>query len=627
MSSTVLRHPDKIFDTPPPPPPPWSAEVSLSPRTPPSPHWNESRTVLRRVLLRLQTTLRSLHKRKIHWPIESPDSSRNLTPSEYLMMLLQPIPGIFNQLNPTNHFKSPMEFLPVDLGHSICAVSFALKELKLWNLAAPLVVALPGDLFDSTGQVNSNVLCALSLALEHSPAATIIVTNFIDIAIFLPANRDPDSPEPRFERVSSTQPPLALRVIATAFLLAVDIRLRLINAPRPDWIVVQDLVSLQGPPKDPLRLLPDQELFSTHHRQSDFDMVTLVRDPARALQFFRWHEYMTQTVSKVVAHPHDILIAKTNEVGQFDPGSRPIYPFDASELPSDTVAHLETIQRVSPLVAAGIDALFAFSKTFTIEIQGVVDEGSVHGICTVYRCRIVTIDNVPVSTPSLCLKLFDDRFQALQNPEHDNLDDDEVNGDLSWLAPVMFAEKYALNEAFAYEKLLPVQGSVVPWFFGTHRFTTPNGTILYGLLMEFVEGWKLETSLTNELSPDRQINMIRSFRHAVRVLDVADISQRDWHREQFLLCTNPSTNVDHVVLLDFASTLQTWNPDEPIHLMNYFHMFRMLLPRKNNPSHVGLIQELVWDHFGEPDDWDPVMGWIHDRCVEARDMFDYIKSL
>ena len=74
----------------------------------------------------------------------------------------------------------------------------------------------------------------------------------------------------------------------------------------------------------------------------------------------------------------------------------------------------------------------------------------------------------PVSISPLCLKLFDDRFQPLQSPDED---DEELNDDTlpQWFVPVVYAKKYALNEALAYDKLLPVQGSVIPWFYGIHQ--------------------------------------------------------------------------------------------------------------------------------------------------------------
>ena len=171
---------------------------------------------------------------------------------------------------------------------------------------------------------------------------------------------------------------------------------------------------------------------------------------------------MSKKISKLIAHPNDTPTAKTNEAGQFVPDIRPIYSFDAFETSSDTAAHLKATQRESPL---GIVESFKRSKSFTLKIQEVVSKGSERGICTVYRCEITSIDDVPVSISPLCLKLFDDRFQPLQNPD----EDDELDDGLlpRWFDPVVHAEAYALNEAFAYDKLLPAQGichSLVLWY-------------------------------------------------------------------------------------------------------------------------------------------------------------------
>jgi hypothetical protein len=230
--------------------------------------------------------------------------------------------------------------------------------------------------------------------------------------------------------------------------------------------VDEELLLPEGPPQDPNQpLLPDEHVFATHHRNSDFDSATLVRDRTRALQFFRWHEHVQHKYSKLVAHPTDILTAMTNQVGQILPNRVPIYPFDASEIPTDTAVHLKATQRESPLVIAGIAEAFRQSQSFKLRIQSILAEGSKHGICTVYRIEITSIDDDPVSSPSLCLKLFDDRFQSLRSPiEYD--EEDEVP---RWFDSVITAEMYALNEAFAYDKLRPVQGSVVPWFYGTHQ--------------------------------------------------------------------------------------------------------------------------------------------------------------
>jgi hypothetical protein len=78
-----------------------------------------------------------------------------------------------------------------------------------------------------------------------------------------------------------------------------------------------------------------------------------------------------------------------------------------------------------------------------------------------------------------------------------------------------------------------------------------------------------------------------------RALDVADVSQRDWHSNQVILYTNHTTKLDHAVLIDFASTTQTWEPHELNYIQNYFGLLQ---------ADVALDSELVWKHYGEPDD-------------------------
>ncbi|CAL1712994.1 unnamed protein product [Somion occarium] len=618
MSSTVstcLRHPDHIFLDAPPPPPPWIGSVSsLQDQTSTISaqlEWTKSKEgdeSLYRVLSRLQAALRSVHKRKMMWPAEECIPS-DFSPSEYLMMLLRPIADIFNQLHSPDVLKTPMECISVDLGDSVYGATFVAEDLDLWKIAAPVVLSLPNDLFNSNGEVSSRVQSALSKTLAYQPLVpSIIVTNFKDIVVFFP----PDYRRPEHTYQKDALPGGEY-----------------IAVPPPDIEVDESLILPEGPPKDPNQpLASDEEVFATHHRHSDFDIATLIRDRARALQFFRWHEHVQRQYSKVVAHPNDTLNAMSNEAGQIVPDISPVYPFDFSEMPTDTMTHLKSVQRDSPLMTAGITELFEKSKSFELRIQDVLSEGSKHSMCTVYRCHITSIDNKPVSSPTLCLKLFDDRFQFLHNPTEY---EDELDEPLPrWFDRVLFAESYALNEAFAYDKLRIVQGTVVPWFYGTHQFTLPDGTVLYGLLMEYIEGWALDSEFARKLSADRQIKMIESCRHAARVLDLADVSQRDWHDGQIILYTNPTTELDHAVLIDFASTTQTWLPDEVNYIANYFGVLHVLLGGQGD---IGLDTELVWKHFGEPDDWDPLEVWIPTgptrkimRVVKAKEMFPYISS-
>jgi len=61
-------------------------------------------------------------------------------------------------------------------------------------------------------------------------------------------------------------------------------------------------------------------------------------------------------------------------------------------------------------------------------------------------------------------------------------------------------------------------------------------------------------------------------------------------------------------------------------------MLRVLLGRIGDS---GLDAELVWQHYGEPDEWDPVRAWISTtgpegevmRVVKGKSMFPYIPSV
>lgn len=110
------------------------------------------------------------------------------------------------------------------------------------------------------------------------------------------------------------------------------------------------------------------------------------------------------------------------------------------------------IQRESPLATAGVTESFEWSEHFTVKVQDVLAEGSKHGICTVYRCLITSIDRKPVSSPSLCLKLFDNRFQPLSSPDEDDYELDELLP--RWFESLVIAQACAINETFAYDKPL-----------------------------------------------------------------------------------------------------------------------------------------------------------------------------
>ncbi|KAG6901382.1 hypothetical protein C0995_012646 [Termitomyces sp. Mi166 len=466
------------------------------------------------------------------------------------------------------------------------------------------------------GNISPLAAHVLSQAFDHNSVASpvaIIMTNFRDLIVFFPPT--PGDSQPSFEIVSTTQFSLALQVVSAACMHRTLPLGSWIQSPDSDIGYKSNLRVLEGPPQDPNRpLLTDDEVLATHQRHSDFDMVTLVRDPSRALQFFRWHDQIQHRYSKVVIRPNDVLDAVTNTLSFMHPPLRPIYPFDARELPADTITHLKETQRQSPLKTAGLMESFMHSKSFTVKILDVVAEGSTFGICTVYRCQITSIDGHSVSmSPSLCLKLFDDRFQGFQYRMEEEVDE-LIAGNLHWwFDQVLMAETLVTNETLAYDKLL--------------SFMLPDGITLYGILMEYIDGWALDSNAVVTMSPKRQIKMIQSCHHSVRVLDVGDINQCDWHSKQILLYTNPTTNLDHAILIDFALTTQTYEEENRNYLANYKGIFDILFDAERSRSK--LLPELVLEHFGPPHDWDPInasipLPWNEDRY---RDMFPFISFL
>ncbi|KAI0091004.1 hypothetical protein BDY19DRAFT_1046768 [Irpex rosettiformis] len=274
--------------------------------------------------------------------------------------------------------------------------------------------------------------------------------------------------------------------------------------------------------------------------------------------------------------------------------------------------------------------------------------------------QIVSIDGKRVSdSPDLCLKLFDDRFQPKEcpneydeatreadierynrmvryympwrKPEDSKVDDDYDSEYRDYFISAKHADQLAMTEAAAYDKLRSVQGSFIPWFYGVYTFTLPDGTHLYGLLMEYIEGTKLHSGADvqdPEISADRQITLIKSCRHGARVLDIADIAQHDWHQGQVLLYTNPTSKIDHAIFIDFASTSQTYSVDNMVLTDNYINLFMVLSGRCGS---VWLDEELVWDNYGEPDDSDPVVAFLHRGkqpiTIEAREKFTFITAV
>ena len=121
---------------------------------------------------------------------------------------------------------------------------------------------------------------------------------------------------------------------------------------------------------------------------------------------------------------------------------------------------------------------------------------------------------------------------------------------------------------------------------------------------------------------------IKSCRHGARVLDVADIAQHDWHSGQIILYTDPASKLDHAIFIDFAVTSQTYSSDNPVLMANYFDIFLVL---GGTWGDVWMDKELVWDYYGEPDDWDPILAFTRRGeehiTIRAKDRFAFITAV
>ncbi|KAG8777139.1 hypothetical protein FRC16_004276 [Serendipita sp. 398] len=501
------------------------------------------------------------------------------------------------------------------------ALTFEANDLrKRTNIfTTPIVIFINGSLFDQDGSPSSGMMATLEEAYDNKPHSTAIATNLEEIAVF---SSPYSTTERSFERISTSRALPALRVIAAAYLKYSLMIHSYIPAPDPEHD--EDLILPEGPPIDPQDSLPtDQEILETRFRQSDFDLATLMRDRNRALQFLRWKDHVQKTQDKLVAHPGDNISAASNSFSRAVPELKPYYPFKLSDLSADTVGHLTSIQRVCPLSVGSLRERLHHSKQLSLRILGVASKGSGGGICTVYRCQLTSIDGKDVTSPDLCLKLFDDRFQRLELPDEYESEENPAR----WFDRIVLAELHLRQEDAAYKKLSAVQGSIVPWYYGSHLFTLPSGLKLYGILLEYITGLLLDSDDVGKLSPERQIQLIQSCRHGARVLDIADIAQHDWHPHQILVHSLPETDTMHAVLLDFASTTQTIDPAIFTYLSNFHSCLAVLTGALGK---VAVNRDLAIDHFGTPDYWDPVMTIVprgpgrDSKVFESPDPFPFI---
>jgi len=317
-----------------------------------------------------------------------------------------------------------------------------------------------------------------------------------------------------------------------------------------------------------------------------------------------------------------VLHGTTNAFARRYTEITPYYPVES--LPTETKEHICSIRRPCPM--SSILEAFRCSNTFSLKLLEELTPASCERLCRIYKCRIVSIDGrVEKASPVLCLKLFDDRFFPMEPPSEELMEESLQ----WWWTQYLTAEGHVASEDAAYKRLYFLQGSLIPWFYGSHSLTLPNNHELFGILMEFVPAQALSTGIADTLSPGSQIQLIQSIRHAVRALQCADVSQHDWHTGQIMCNTSVERHSDeplapsaHCVLIDFSSTTQS--VEEEIHRTDDFgDILRILL----EPS-TQLDAELVWKHFSTRESWDLISSSVlvnnQQRFAQATDPFEFV---
>jgi len=293
------------------------------------------------------------------------------------------------------------------------------------------------------------------------------------------------------------------------------------------------------------------------------------------------------------ARPKPVLVGTVLQAKShgFQPRGKfqPRYPIEP--LPEDTLAHLRAVAR--PTFPQFFQLLNRSQMSnLLLDEELTPSEGT--GYARTFCCRIVTVDGQVVSDDApkkLCLKLFDD--SAASVPHHT-----ECPSLTSWSRNFYTAEDMINNEINVYNRLEFAWGSVVPQFYGTHSFTLEDGRTLFGILMEYVA--PSETKMEDQ-SESAQISFIQSARHALRVLQYADISQLDWSTEQWICTSSPSDTASNptltCVLIDFSLTAQGDRYKDGYKIDDYGYMADEL-------QEAGIPVELMRKWFSPREEWD-----------------------
>lgn len=254
-----------------------------------------------------------------------------------------------------------------------------------------------------------------------------------------------------------------------------------------------------GAPIDPEKEI-NQEYALSKTRISDFDLYTIFHDPECGRQFLKW-KHLASTGPFPDFSPGSLIAGVTNAFSERFP---PISPcLRIGQLASDTANFIQSITRPD-LMSPGLDA-FLSSNTFELELLQDLAPGRSPSLCTVHKCRIASMDGSPhtYDLPDLCVKLFDDRFHSMDDPDEEELDNDDnalddrfdlmEDSDVARLiARCIVAENALRREESAYNALEFMQGALIPRYYGSHlvrNFLSATGSLSEDICQVHFIGW------------------------------------------------------------------------------------------------------------------------------------------
>lgn len=519
---------------------------------------------------KLSVLLRNSHRRKIPWPINECSSASNIY--DYLrdLIILRPA-SILNHLRNRTICPQIKCFVQIlDTGIPLLFVTREKVDYDIPTMHFPVFIFLPRHLLDGEPFTLTRELDhAVRQALALRPWSKIICTDHNSLLILYRPSPNHERPENVLFSQCTKIPDLhALRIVVAAYIYECMKFYRFMeDSGLPDHL---DSILPHGPMNNPtLSIARDEGIRATCDRHSDFDLVALTRDHRRALQFFRWKAWVRETLSPEIVFPGDTVVGEALGFARQEATLTPFYDMD--EVPDDIACHIQSVQRLYPIGLS--PSTLAGSQSFSLRILEELTPERTRTrtrLSRVYTCQIVSIDraHMGADSPVLCLKLFDDRFLHMDDPRDDGYSDEEPPGESEleqWWNRYENEENGVRCEDMTYERLRFMQGSLLPWYYGAHRFTLPGWHTIYGILMEYVGGVPLGEGHAAHLPPQQQVELINSLRLAVRGMEHADVSQHDWHRKQILVSARSTSDgmlgpSVHCVLVDFSLAPRPFMP-------------------------------------------------------------------